>query len=98
MHFDVAPETLRAQQQALTDEALAALTARADWIAAALGLTVARIQTLNVGNATQPGGGPRPLFAMRASAEAAAPPPAVAAGDTVIAVTVNAEIALVPGK
>ena len=95
MHFDVAPETLRAQQQALTDEALTAMTARAGQIAATLGLTVARIQTLNVGNAMQPGGGPRPLVMARA-APAPAPPPAVAAGDTTIAVTVNAEIALTP--
>src|SRR6185437_4466285 len=31
MRFDIAPETLHAQQQVLTDEALTALTARARW-------------------------------------------------------------------
>lgn len=97
MRFDVAPETLRAAQRALTDEALKALTARAGEIAAALGLRVARIQNLHVGNASQPGGGPHPLLMSRV-AGAAAPPPVVAAGDSTIAVAVNADIELAPAK
>ncbi len=97
MRFDVAPETLRAAQRALTDEALTALTARAGEIAAVLGLKVARIQNLHVGNATQPGGGPRPLM-MQSRAAGAAPPPVVAAGDSTIAVAVDADIELAPTK
>ena len=38
MRFDIAPETLHAQQQVLTDEALTALTARAGQVAATLHL------------------------------------------------------------
>lgn len=96
MRFDVAPATLLAREQALTDAALHALTARAAAIAGALGLRVERIETLNVGNATQPGSGPRP-FMMAARANSPAPaPPAVAAGSTSIAVTVSADIALAP--
>jgi predicted secreted protein len=95
MRFDVAPETLRSQEKALTDEALKALTARAAHIAATLGLRVARIATLTVGNAMQPGGGPRPIMMARA---AIAPAPAAEAGDTAISVSIDAEIALVPGK
>lgn len=94
MRFDVAPETLRAQQRALTDEALTELTARASQIAKTLGLRVQQIQNLRVGNATQPGG-PRPLMMARAI-PGASPPPAVEAGDTTISVAVEADIALAP--
>jgi predicted secreted protein len=93
MRFDVAPETLRAQQRALTDEALTELRTRAGQIAAALGLKVAQIQNLRVGNATQPGGRPRPMMMARMAATAA-PPPAVEAGATTVSVAVDADIAL----
>lgn len=98
MNFDVAPETLRAAQRSLTDDALNALTARAREIAATLRLRVAHIVKLRVGNATQPGG-LRPLMMQaRAALETAAPPPAAAAGKGTIALTVDADIALVPEK
>ncbi|HEX4113605.1 MAG TPA: SIMPL domain-containing protein [Stellaceae bacterium] len=97
MHFDVAPETVRGQERVLTDEALNALTARAGQIATTLGLTVARIATLTVGNAMQPGGAPRPLMMAR-TAGASTSAPVAAAGDTVISVSVDADIALIPGK
>ncbi|HEY5209806.1 MAG TPA: SIMPL domain-containing protein [Stellaceae bacterium] len=97
MRFDVAPDTLHAQEQSLTDEALNALRARARHIAETLGLKVARFRTLNVGNATLPGGGPRPMLMMRAGGGAPAPmPPAAAAGDATVTVSVNAEITLEP--
>lgn len=97
MNFDVAPETLRAAQRSLTDDALNALTARAKEIAATLRLSVVRIVTLRVGNATQPGG-VRPVMMQARALEAAAPPPAAAAGNGTIALTVDADIALVPEK
>jgi predicted secreted protein len=97
MNFDVAPETLRAAQRSLTDDALNALTARAREIAATLRLSVARIVTLRVGNATQPGG-VRPVMMQARALEAAAPPPAAAAGNGTIALTIDADIALVPEK
>lgn len=95
LRFDVARDTLRARQQALTDEALRALTERAGQIAATLRLKVARIENLRVGNVSQPGGGPQPVMMARAAA-GAAPPPAAAAGDTTISLTVSADIALAP--
>jgi predicted secreted protein len=97
MNFDVAPETLRAAQRSLTDDALSALTARAREIAETLRLKVARIVTLRVGNATQPLG-VRPMMMQARALEATAPPPAAAAGNGTIALTVDAEIALVPEK
>jgi len=98
MRFDVAPETLRAQQQVLTDEALTALTSRAAQVAASLHLKVSGIKSLNVGNVTQPGG-PRPFVMARVMAGAApAPPPAATPGDSSISVTVTGEFTLVPGK
>lgn len=96
IQFDVAPDTLRARQQALTDEALNELTERARQIAATLRLDVARIENLRVGNISQPGGGPRPMMMARAAAGAAPLPPAVEAGDTTISVTIGADIALMP--
>jgi predicted secreted protein len=97
MRFDVAPATLRSWQKALTDEALRDLTARAAAIASTMGLHVEDIETLTVGNATQPGGGPHPmLMAARAGGSAPPPPPAIAAGLAPISVTVSAEIALAP--
>jgi uncharacterized protein len=97
MNFDVAPETLRAAQRSLTDDALNALTARAGEIAATLHLKMAHIIKLHVGNAMQPPGGLRPVM-MQARLEATAPPPAAAAGNGTIALTVDADIALVPEK
>lgn len=80
MHFDIAPETLRARQQTLTDEALKAVTARARQIAATLGLAIVQVRTLTVGNAMQPGG-QRPFVMAREVAGAAPSPPAALAGD-----------------
>jgi predicted secreted protein len=97
MRFDVAPETLRAQQHVLTDEALTALTARAGQIAATLGLSVARIESLTVGNAMQPGGGPRPIMMARAATNSV-PAPVAAPGDAMISVSVDADIALLPSN
>lgn len=93
MRFDVAPETLRHEQRALTDEALTALTMRAGQIAATLGLRVTRIESLTVGNALQPGGGPRPLMMARA---AAMPAPVAEAGEATVSVSIDADIALLP--
>lgn len=94
MRFDVAPATLRAQQAALTKEALSAIMARAGRVAAALGLKVDRIVNLTVGNAQEQGRSPYPM--MMARAARAGPPPAVAPGESTVAVTVQAEIALTP--
>jgi hypothetical protein len=70
---------------------------RAREIAATLQLRVARIVTLRVGNATQ-SGGLRPVMMQARAFETTAPPPAAAAGNGTIALTVDAEVALVPEK
>lgn len=98
MNFDVAPESLRAAQRSLTDDALNALTARAGEIAATLRLKVARIVNLRVGNAMQPPPGLRPVMMEARAFAAAMPPPAVAAGNGTVTLTVDADIALVPEK
>jgi predicted secreted protein len=95
-NFDVAPETLRAAQRSLTDDALNGLTARAREIAATLRLKVARIVKLRVGNAMQPPPGLRPVMMEARAFAAAVPPPAAAAGNGTITLTVDADIALVP--
>jgi uncharacterized protein len=97
MNFDVAPETLHAAQRSLTDEALNAITARAGEIAATLRMRVARIIKLRVGNATQSPAGLRPVM-MQARLEATPVPPAAAAGNGTITLTVDADIALLPEK
>jgi predicted secreted protein len=94
MRFDVAPETLHAQQQTLTDEALNGLTARARAIAGTLGLRVIQIESLTVGEVTQPGGGIRPMMMARAAAPM--PAPVAAAGEGTLLVTIHADIALAP--
>jgi len=95
MSFDIAPATLSAAQRSLTDEALNALTARAREIAATLGLRVAHIVKLRVGNA-MPAPGLRPVMIEARALEAAVPPPAATAGSGTITLSVDADIALVP--
>lgn len=93
--FDVAPETLRAAQDSLTAEALDALRARADRVAAAMNMTVARYKLLQVGNASEQGGGPpMPMRVMAAKSGTAAPPPAAEAGESTVWLTVDAQIVL----
>jgi predicted secreted protein len=94
--FEVAPQSLRAAQEGMSDEALAALRARAEHVAAAMGMAVARYKTLDVGNViAQDARPPMPLRIMKAATIASAPPPAVAeAGDATATLTVNAEVIL----
>jgi uncharacterized protein len=90
----VAPESVARVEDELTNEALARLKRRADAIAAALGQKVERFRELRVGNATT-GGMVRPMAVLRS---AAAPPPVVEAGDATVSLSVDATIALVPGR
>jgi uncharacterized protein len=94
--YEVSPKTLRSVEDSLTAQALANLKARAAAIAQQLHLNVTGYRTLAVGN-TQPGEGPRPIFAATAEAQGAAmPPPVGAAGEATLTVTVNATILLAP--
>ena len=90
--YEVSPETVRAAQDDLTEEALAALDRRAAAIAGATHLSVLRYRDLRVGNAeTQ--GRPIPRFAAMATAASPAPPVAEP-GEAVIRLTVEADILL----
>jgi len=95
--FEVKDETLRQAEDGLTADALAQLRARADKVAADLGMTVQQVRDVTVGNAEGGARPPMPMFAMRAGIAAApAPPPVAEPGDAEISVTVQAEVWLAP--
>ncbi len=94
--FDIAPETLRAAQDLLTAEALAALRARADRIATTMEMAVTRYKMLQVGNATEQGGPPMPVRMMATKLSLTAPPPVAEAGESTVWLTVDAQIVLGP--
>ncbi|HXP75275.1 MAG TPA: SIMPL domain-containing protein [Stellaceae bacterium] len=94
--FEVAEETLRKAEDGLTADALAALRQRAETVATDLGMTVQQIRDVTIGNAEGGARPPMPVFAMRAAAPAAAPPPVAEPGDAEVSVTVQAEVWLAP--
>jgi uncharacterized protein len=86
-------EATRAAEDELTDEALHRMKDRAERIAAALGLRIARFRTIHVGNVAAP---PLPVRMLAAAAPSNAPPPVLEPGESTIGVTVEAEIELTP--
>jgi predicted secreted protein len=96
--FEVTPEAARGVEDELTSEALLRLRARAQRVAADLGMAVVRIRDISVGNAS--GLQPVPRFFNAASAAAAtpaaAPPPVAEPGEATVSVFVNAEIEIAP--
>jgi predicted secreted protein len=88
LRYEVSPETVRAAQDELTAEALAALDRRAASIAGHMGLSVLRYRDLRVGNA-EAEGRPVPRFAAIAAA-----PPVAEPGEAVVRVSVEAELLL----
>lgn len=94
MHFDLSPEATRAAEDELTAEAIRRLRERTDRVAATMNMQVRNIRDMRVGQAG--GGGPRPMM-MRAEAASAAPPVAEP-GETVVRVSVDAEIVLAPRR
>jgi predicted secreted protein len=86
--YEVSPETVRAAQDDLTAEALAALDGRAASIAGYLHLSVLRYRDLRVGNA-ETEGRPGPRFAALAATS-----PVTEPGEAVIRVTIEAELLL----
>ncbi len=95
LRFDLAPETLRGAEHELTVRALAGLRARAEEIAAAMGLAVARYKHLDVGNAVAQQFVARPMAARTGgSAIASAPPPVAEAGDATVWLQVDADVVL----
>jgi predicted secreted protein len=96
LNFDVAPETLRAVQDEMTTEALAAMRARADHVAAGMMMNVVRYKSLDVGNVTtQDFHQPVPLRMMAAKAEAA---PAANPGESTAFLLVDAQVILAAKK
>jgi uncharacterized protein len=94
--YEASPETVRGAQDELTAEALAGLDRRAASVAGAMHLNVLRFRDLRVGNAETEG---RPVPRFAAAAMAAAPAPPVAEpGETVIRVTVEADLLLGQSK
>ena len=94
--FEVKEETLRQAQDGLTADALTQLRARADKVAADLGMTVQQIRDVTVGNAEGGVRPPMPMFAARATGISAAPTPVAEPGDAEVSVTVQAEVWLAP--
>lgn len=95
MQFELRPETARAYEDELTNEALKRLRERGEKIAAAMDMKVIGIREISVGNVL--GDTPRPPVRMRMEAMAAsAPPPVAEAGEQIIQISVTAEIAVGP--
>lgn len=91
---ELSPAAAKAAQDALTDEALKEIRARAARIAAALGTHVERYTELRVGNVSTP---PVPIRFMAATAAPSGmPPPVAAAGDATVSVAVDATVLLAP--
>ena len=96
MQFELRPETARAYEDELTNEALKRLRERGEKIAAAMDMKITGIREISVGNVL--GDTPRPPIRMRMDTMAAAQaaPPVAEAGDQIIQISVQAEIALGP--
>lgn len=95
--FEVAPETLRAAEDGMSDAALAALRSRAEHVAAAMGMVVTRYKSIDVGNATSQETRPPMPLRMAAMAKSGAPA-AAEAGDATASLTVDAQVILEPKK
>jgi uncharacterized protein len=97
LNFDVSREALKGVEDALTAEALKRLRARAEAIAAAMGLAVDHVRRVQIGDAGEPG--PRPLeYAIVRQRAAAMPAPAAEAGEAPVSVMVSAEVWLMPKR
>jgi predicted secreted protein len=96
LSFELLPETARGAQDELTTEALKRLSDRAERIAADLRLAILRYRDIKVSNVS--GDRPIPIRAMTmAAAPAQSAPPVAEAGDTIVQVSVDAEVVLGPG-
>jgi uncharacterized protein len=93
--YEVKDATLGEAQDGLTADALTQLRARADKVAADLGMSIQQIRDITVGNAEGGARPPMPVL-MRSAALSAAPPPVAEPGDAEISVTVQAEVWLGP--
>jgi len=92
--FELSPEAARAAQDELTNEALNRLRERSERIAMELHLSFQRYRDIKVGNVG--GDRPIPIRAMTMASAAAPAPPVGEAGDTVVQVSVDADVVLAP--
>jgi predicted secreted protein len=96
LSFELLPETARGAQDDLTTEALKRLGDRAERIAADLRLAILRYRDIKVSNVS--GDRPIPIRAMTmAAGPAQSASPVAEAGDTIVQVSVDAEVVLGPG-
>jgi predicted secreted protein len=96
LSFELLPETARGAQDDLTTEALKRLGDRAERIAADLRLAIVRYRDIKVTNVNADR--PIPIRAMTmAAGPAQSAPPVAEAGDTIVQVSVDAEVVLGPG-
>lgn len=95
--YELTPEAAKAVEDVLTTEALGRLKARAERIAATLGLAVGRVREVTVGNAN---GAPPPRpFALAGRAMAAeAPAPVAEPGEAPVSISLAADFVLVPKR
>ena len=94
MTFFLAPDDLQATQSELTKTALDALRARADEVAADLGMKIDHYQNITIGNAFESNEVSR---GAQTGALAAAGTPAAQAGQTTVSLTVSADVLLSAG-
>jgi len=97
MSFDVSPDALKSVEDGLTAEALRRLRARADAVAADLGLAVDHLRSVQVGEAGTAGARPWSYAIMRQKGDAMSPPVGEA-GDAPVEVTVSADVWLMPKR
>jgi predicted secreted protein len=94
--YELTPEAARAVEDELTKEALVRLRQRAERVADDLGMTVARIRDLQIGNAE--GAQPTPRAFLASRSRDAAPAPVAEAGDATVSVSVSGEVLLAPRR
>ena len=94
MSFFLAPDDLQAAQSELTKTALDALRARADEVAADLGMKIDHYQNITIGNAFESNEVSR---GAQTGALAAVGTPAAQAGQTTVSLTVSADVLLSGG-
>jgi predicted secreted protein len=96
MSFDVSPDALKGVEDALTAEALQRLRARADSVAADMGLAVDHLRSVQVGEAGE--AGTRPWSYAIVRQRNAMPAPVGEAGEAPVEVVVSADVWLVPKR
>ena len=96
MSFDVSPDALKGVEDGLTAEALQRLRARADAVAADIGLAVDHLRSVQIGSAGEAGARPLSYAIVRRRGEM--PAPAAEAGAAPVEVMVSGDVWLIPKR